>query len=163
MREHRVIWFYHTCGWPEHDLDHIDADPLNNRLENLREATRSENCFNQGLPKNNTSGFKGVTWDSRRGKWKAGITTDGRFRHLGYFEDPTEAAYVVELVCRETRGDFHPSNSSNPEPIDKHQRLEDLKILATDPKTPREDRWLYKKMLKALRNELHDDDNRATV
>jgi hypothetical protein len=163
MYEHRLVWLYHHEAWPENDLDHIDGCKTNNRIWNLREATRSENGFNQGLSKTNTSGFKGVSWNTSANKWKAGITTDGRNVHLGYFETKEDAAFVAEFVRRETRGVFHPGNSSNPEPIDKHQRLEDLKVLATDPSTPREDRWAFKKMLKTLRNEIHEDDTRAAV
>ena len=103
---HRLAWFYVHGEWPANDIDHIDGDGLNNRLENLRQATRSENCWNRGAQSTNTSGYKGVCWHKNRNKWVASITADGRQKHLGYFKTPelAYAAYCDAAVI--LHGDF---------------------------------------------------------
>lgn len=55
------------------EIDHKNRDKLDNRRENLRHVTRSVNCFNTGLRSSNKSGFRGVSWDKRREKWRATI------------------------------------------------------------------------------------------
>ncbi len=91
-QEHRVVWLWHYGEWPKHCIDHIDRNPLNNRIENLRDITLSENKQNQLAQKNNASGFKGV-WKTnvKSGSWIAEITHNGRRIYLGYFKTPTEA------------------------------------------------------------------------
>ena len=73
-------------------IDHKDGNGLNNRRENLRPATASENQRNQRLSVANTSGFKGVTWDRSRARWRANIKVNGRLRFLGSFADIEGAA-----------------------------------------------------------------------
>ena len=63
---HRVIWLWHHGYTPEHSLDHINRVKHDNRIENLREASRQCNARNTGNPKNNTSGVKGVFWDKSK-------------------------------------------------------------------------------------------------
>ena len=87
---HRVIWAMQTGKWPEHDIDHEDTDPSNNRWGNLREATPSQNGCNTGLRRNNTSGFKGVHWNKHAKKWHAQIR-GGKVRYLGLFNSAEEA------------------------------------------------------------------------
>jgi hypothetical protein len=87
-------------------VDHISGDKLDCRRENLRIATNAENLQNRGMQRNNTSGFKGVSWYRRDGKWHARIGFNGKDKHLGYF-DTAEAAY--EAYCkaaRELHGEF---------------------------------------------------------
>ena len=88
---HRIIFLMHRGYLPE-EIDHIDGNGLNNDIENLRAATRSQNCRNKGAQKNNTSGFKGVSWQKRDKKWQAQIKLDGKAHHLGRF-DTLEAAH----------------------------------------------------------------------
>lgn len=79
--------------------DHIDRNPLNNLENNLRIVTPSENQFNSGLWKHNTSGIKGVCWDRNTHKWKAQIQINGKQKYLGQFdsiEDATRARQVAE-------------------------------------------------------------------
>ena len=74
-------------GW-----DHINRDnPLDNRKSNLRQATGSEQCQNRNMPKNNTSGIIGVSWDKQRQKWKAHIGVNKKSLNLGLFVDKDEA------------------------------------------------------------------------
>ena len=91
-----------TGSWPDYEVDHIDSDMLNDRWSNLRLATRGQNEANKPLTKRNRSGFKGVSWDKERNKWKAQIKS----RLIGRFDTPEEAhaAYVVEL--KKMHGDF---------------------------------------------------------
>ena len=73
------------------DTDHINGDGLDNRRENIRVSTKSQNQANRrNLQSNNTSGFKGV--DFHRGKWRAQIKVDGRKIDLGSFDTPDEAS-----------------------------------------------------------------------
>jgi hypothetical protein len=86
------------------DVDHIDGDTLNNRRANLRLASRAENGRNQGLRRNNTSGFKGV---HRAGdKWAAQITRNRVVTHLGRFDTPDQAAAAYRLAALRLHGRF---------------------------------------------------------
>ena len=69
---HRIIFLMHHGYMPEL-IDHIDGNTLNNRIENLRPATKSTNGMNRGKQKNNTSGYKGVYFSNERKKWIAQI------------------------------------------------------------------------------------------
>lgn len=93
---HRLAWLYvHGC-WPTNQIDHINRVRDDNRICNLREATPSENQWNGGKYKNNTSGLLGVQCIKSSGKWKAQITIHGIVKNLGHFNTPEEAnaAYV---------------------------------------------------------------------
>lgn len=94
-KAHRLAWFYMTGEWVD-EVDHRDTDRSNNRWDNLREATRSQNRTNCAAYRNNTSGYKGVSFYKRTGKWKAQIQKEGRKISLGYFETP-EAAHAAYI------------------------------------------------------------------
>lgn len=90
---HRVVWELNNGPIPAGmDIDHIDRDKRNNRIENLRIASRSQNMLNTGILPTNTSGHKGVYWHKRLGKWQAAITVRGRNVYLGVFADISDAA-----------------------------------------------------------------------
>lgn len=72
--------------------DHIDRDKLNNRRSNLRLVSNAGNKMNVAIRADNTSGFRGVSWDKRSGKWEAHITVESRKRFLGYFNNAEDAA-----------------------------------------------------------------------
>jgi len=98
-QEHRVVWLWHYGEWPKQGIDHIDRNPLNNRIENLRDVPQSENKQNQLVNKNNKTGLKGV-WkvhNVKSGAWIAQITHKGKNIYLGYFKTP-EAAH--EAYCK---------------------------------------------------------------
>jgi hypothetical protein len=97
---HRLL-----TGWSY--VDHKNGDGLDNRRENLRQATHGENVANARRRADNTSGYKGVHKNSRRGRpWKAGIRADGRMRHLGYYDSPIDAARAYDIAAREVFGEF---------------------------------------------------------
>lgn len=91
---------------PHEQVDHIDGDGLNNRCANLRLATRSENNRNSRRHKDNTSGFKGVSWHKRGQKWQARIEVDGRTLYLGLFVDPAAAARMYDVAALAYHGEF---------------------------------------------------------
>ena len=91
---------------PGMKVDHIDGDGLNNRRANLRHCTNQENCRNQGLARNNRSGFKGVSWYPNSGKWVATIWDGKRKVFLGYYADPVEAARSYDATARALFGAF---------------------------------------------------------
>ena len=99
-RAHRLAWLYVHGEWPPEDIDHINSERADNRLCNLRPATRAQNCQNSRLYRSNTSGFKGVVWHARGSKWSARIRANGRVHHLGRYTtaEAAHAAYVAAAV-----------------------------------------------------------------
>ena len=100
-----IIYAYHY-GWPKGKIDHINRNQLDDRIENLRIATPSQNCANSSLGRNNTSGFKGVTWIKGAKMWRASITKDRKVRCLGMFADPLSAHHAYVAAAKELFGDF---------------------------------------------------------
>lgn len=90
--EHRLAWFYVHGQWPAADIDHINRVRDDNRLANLRPATRSENCQNQPVRSTNCSGVTGVYYHRCARKWVASISIDKKQRHLGVFDTAEQAA-----------------------------------------------------------------------
>jgi HNH endonuclease/AP2 domain len=90
-RAHRLVWLYMTGKWPNGDLDHRNGARDDNRWSNLRSASRSQNLANSRISKNNTSGYKGVSFNSINRRWRASIKCNKAY-HLGYF-DTAEAAH----------------------------------------------------------------------
>lgn len=103
---HRLAWLYVYGKFPEKEIDHINMVRDDNRLCNLREATRSENQMNRGKLSNNTSGHKGVSWHCVSKRWKAVIKIKGVVKHLGYFKDIKEAAKCYEDSAKKHFGEF---------------------------------------------------------
>ena len=97
-RAHRVAFAMFHRRWPAGEIDHINRVKSDNRISNLRECSRSENGRNRGLPKSNVSGFRGVFWDSGRGKWRSAITIDGERTMLGRFDTAEEASGAFLLA-----------------------------------------------------------------
>lgn len=93
-RGHRLVWLYVHGQWPTHHLDHINGDPSDNRLANLREATPAQNGMNRRKDIRNKSGRTGVTWCATSKKWRADIGQNGRVSHLGRF-NTLEAAILA--------------------------------------------------------------------
>lgn len=92
-KSHRVIWELFNGEIPEgYQIDHIDQDKTNNRIENLRLCTRSENKINVGVRSDNSSGAKGVSWKKDVSKWQARIYKDRKCINLGYYDTIEEAA-----------------------------------------------------------------------
>lgn len=96
---HRLIWLYVYGVMPSNHIDHIDGNPANNRIENLRDATNTENMENQRRHlKNNKTGFLGVSFVEARRKYRAQIWVGPRRIHIGYYDtaEDAHAAYVIE-------------------------------------------------------------------
>ena len=91
---HRLVFLYMTGSMPTSQVDHKDRDRLNNSYENLRQATALINSQNQPIRSNNTSGIKGVYWNSLRDKWHARITVNKKVIHLGYYTEKTKAERI---------------------------------------------------------------------
>lgn len=92
------------------EVDHRNCHGLDCRRGNLRAATNSQNQANRTLQKNNRSGFKGVCWCNRTGKWLAQLRLYGRTKFLGYFADKTEAAKAYDRAAVATFGEFARTN-----------------------------------------------------
>lgn len=82
---HRLAWLLVYGEWPLKDIDHIDRNPLNNAISNLRECTMAENQQNVGIRSDNTSGATGVYWIKPQKKWLATICVKGKTINLGRF------------------------------------------------------------------------------
>jgi len=90
---HRLAWLYVYGIEPEHQIDHINGNPSDNRIVNLRQATALENMQNIRRPqKNNSHGTLGVTYDSSKQLWRARITINGKRKYLGKFKSQEQAA-----------------------------------------------------------------------
>lgn len=103
---HRIIWLMIYGNWPSEQVDHIDRDKLNNRIENLREASAAQNCANQLKRKTNTSGYKGVT--KYEDKWRSTIFNNGFPVYLGIFNTAEEAFAEYKRASIELNKEFSP-------------------------------------------------------
>lgn len=95
---HRLAWLYAHGRWPKQDIDHIDGNPSNNALANLRDVPRSVNISNQSRPRTNTtSGHLGVAVVKSRG-FIAQVVVRGVHHHLGVYPTAIEASRVYQRV-----------------------------------------------------------------
>jgi hypothetical protein len=99
---HKLIFMWHN-GYMPKVLDHINGNSKDNRIENLRVATHSQNMHNQGIRKNNTSGAKGVSYNKTSNKWYTYISLLGKRIGLGYHDD----FEFADLVATEARDLYH--------------------------------------------------------
>ena len=106
IQAHRIAWVFAFNVWPDGEIDHINGVRSDNRICNLRVATRSQNMMNCGKKSNNASGFKGVSWHKLVGKWSAGITVAQKRTHLGVFKDKQEAAAAYAEAAKRLHGEF---------------------------------------------------------
>lgn len=105
---HRLVWLYVHGALPEHDLDHINGNKSDNRIDNLRYCTQAENQQNRtGLQKNNTSGHPGVYWYDPNHKWSGKICIKRKIIHLGYF-DTIEEAIAARKAAKKIYHQFNP-------------------------------------------------------
>jgi hypothetical protein len=93
--------------------DHKNNNPLDNRIENLRICTNSQNQMNTKVQINNTSGFKGVTWNKIVKKWVAQIKLNNKLINLGYYIDPIDAARAYNAAALKYHGEFAHLNKIN--------------------------------------------------
>lgn len=110
---HRVAWAIYHGDWPEHQIDHINGDPSDNRISNLRHSTQSQNMGNRKISKNNRSGYKGVRKRTDCDRWEAAIEMTGsagrrnrKSRYLGSFKTPQQAHAAYVAAAKEYFGEF---------------------------------------------------------
>ena len=99
---HRIIFVMFNGYLPEF-LDHIDGNSLNNKIENLREATQQQNCINRKHHSNSKSPYKNVYWNKAAKKWQVYCRIDGHLKYFGIFED----LELADLVAQEARAKYH--------------------------------------------------------
>lgn len=108
---HRVVWKWHHGTEPE-EIDHINGIKTDNRIENLRPASRQENNRNSAIRKNNTSGVQGVCWHKTKKRWIAAIRANGRSVEIGSFRTLSEAAEARKSA--EGNFGYHPNHGRFP-------------------------------------------------
>lgn len=99
---HRLIFLFHN-GYLPIQVDHIDGNGLNNKIENLRSADASSNALNSKLKSSNTSTSKNVYWNKQRNKWMVQAVVDGKQKFFGLYDD----FELADLVATEVRSKFH--------------------------------------------------------
>ncbi len=104
-RAHRVIWAIVTGRWPSEQIDHINGIRTDNRLQNLREVSGSENSKNKCQRSNNTSGVTGVSWSRDKQKWLADIRVNRKQIYIGRFDNFEDA--VAARKAAEAKYGFH--------------------------------------------------------
>lgn len=101
---HRLIFFYFTGQYPRADLDHRDGNKSNNKLSNLRVATRRQNIAKaRGY---GSSGYRGVKRVA--GGFSSAITVRGKYQYLGFSKDPLQVFRLYRLAHVKAYGDFSP-------------------------------------------------------
>ncbi|WP_081048573.1 HNH endonuclease [Xanthomonas translucens] len=107
---HRLAWLWVHGEWPAGHIDHLDGNPLNNAISNLREVTSSGNMHNRrkeatrsGRP--TSSKYLGVSWQKKTGSWLARIGLNGKQLYIGTFATE-EAAYAAYLAAK---AELHPT------------------------------------------------------
>jgi hypothetical protein len=109
IQMHRLL----TNAPPGVQVDHRNHNGLDNRHANLRFATPSQNGGNARLSRGNSSGYRGVFWETAAGKWRSQIRVDGKRRHLGVFTNKWDAAQAYNAAALEAFGEFAYQNVPN--------------------------------------------------
>ena len=107
FRLHRLAWLWVYGRLPSGDLDHKNGDRSDNRISNLREATRVQNTYNRGANPKNPSGIKGVCWHPAANKWMARARVGGVPHYLGVYSSKEEAGRVVREFQKTHHGKFY--------------------------------------------------------
>jgi len=110
---HRIVWLIYYGEWPKNQIDHINQDPTDNRIKNLRDVTCSENNKNKTLQNNSTTGYVGVYFykHKRYKKYRAEIYTNKIRKHLGYYDTVEEA--VSARAVANINYNFHPNHGNH--------------------------------------------------
>ena len=103
-RTNILAWFYIHGSWPNKKVDHIDRDSFNDKINNLRLATSSQNAGNSKISKTNTTGLKGVC--RFRSRWRAQIRVNGPKIWLGDFNCPAAASFAYQISADIYFGEF---------------------------------------------------------
>jgi hypothetical protein len=104
---HRLAWFFHYGVFPDCDIDHINNVRTDNRIANLRLATRSQNLQNAKLRSNNTSGHKNVSFRKDTGKWAVRMRKyQGKYLNIGNFDCVEDAVAAATKARQELYKEF---------------------------------------------------------
>lgn len=103
-KAHRLIFMLHF-GYMPKEIDHVNGDRSDNRIENLRKCTRSENQYNKSAQQN-LSGHKGVSWHKKTAKWNVRVMKSKRSHSFGYFDDLELAVLVAQEARLKVFGGF---------------------------------------------------------
>ena len=107
-RAHHLAWLYEHGYLPSYQIDHINHNKLDNRIKNLREVTNCQNHKNMGIPSNNKTGYRGVSFAKDREKYTARIKDGKSYRNLGYFE--CAAAAAIAYAKAKIKLGYHPNH-----------------------------------------------------
>jgi len=102
---HRLVYFIFNGYFPQ-EVDHIDGIKSNNKIENLRASTKSQNNMNAKKRKDNTSGIKGITWDKRCKKWKTYLQSNKIRYYLGSYKDIEMATQVINEFRKQHHNEY---------------------------------------------------------
>lgn len=105
-RAHHLAYLYQLGRIPHCKIDHKDGNRSCNIWSNLREASPSQNNFNQKLRSDNTSGVKGVSFDHRRKKWEARVTVSRKSHRVGFFTNLNDAEKAIKMKRIQLHGEF---------------------------------------------------------
>lgn len=105
-KAHRLAWIFYYGIDPDLEIDHINNDTHDNRICNLRLATREENSWNSPRRKNNKSGVKGVCYHKDTKKWAAALSFRGKRFNLGVFETVKLAEQAIKELRASLHGEF---------------------------------------------------------
>lgn len=104
---HNLAWLYMTGQYPDGFIvDHKDRNYSNNKWENLRKASLSQNSANTKLAKSNKSGLKGVSWNKNKRKWIAQIGYQGKKKWIGAFDSKEDAKEAYDKIAKDLFGEF---------------------------------------------------------
>ena len=109
---HRIVWLIYYGEWPKNEIDHINQDPTDNRIENLRDVTHVENNRNRTLQNNSTTGYIGVSYCTSRltTKYRADISINNVNKYLGFYDTAEEAAAARAVAS--INYNFHPNHGN---------------------------------------------------
>ena len=108
---HRIAWLIYYGEWPKNQIDHINQDPTDNRIENLRDVPQTDNVKNQSLHSNNKSGYTGVYFYKKQNKYAADVRINGVTKWLGYYDTVEEA--VAARAVANINYNFHPNHGNS--------------------------------------------------
>src|SRR6185437_3810498 len=104
---HRLAWVYMFGELDDSVfIDHIDNDPTNNAIKNLRLASYRENMLNTPLRRTNTSGVKGISWSKQKNKWVARLAMNKKIFHVGFFDLVSDAAEAIRTYRENLHKEF---------------------------------------------------------
>lgn len=108
LKVHRVAWFLYYGEFPVNQIDHIDRNRSNNKIQNLREVTHDQNMLNKSMYHNSSTKLVGVSWHKTNKKYRAYIGFETKIIHIGYYSTAEEASAAYQKKAAELFGEFNP-------------------------------------------------------